>query len=103
MNYLVYAQEALEKLKRMSKEHHFKVHVAIIPELDRPWEKHPFAGLYEKVHAEMARRGFNVIDLYPVLRHYPNPDLMLWGHDGHTSAFANRILAHLLSEHLKAH
>jgi hypothetical protein len=110
-NYLVHhflplywtkVEEALDDLARLARAHRFRVHVAIIPELDRTWERHPFEGLYEKVRAEMRRRGFDVIDLYAVLRRYPNSDLMLWGHDGHTSAFANRILAHVLAEHLKA-
>jgi hypothetical protein len=96
-------QEALDHLAALAREHHFTVLVGIIPELDRPWENHPFPPLYERVHAEMARHGFGVIDLYPLLQHYPNTDLMLWGHDGHTSAFANRIIAHVLAERLQGH
>ena len=110
-NYLVHhflplywsqVQAQLDHLADLAREHHFTVMVGIIPELDRPWENHPFAPLYAHVHAEMARHGFQVIDLYPLLQHYPNTDLMLWGHDGHTSAFANRIIAHVLEEHLEA-
>ena len=95
-------QAALDQLATMARDHGFTVKVGIIPELDRPWENHPFAPLYEHVHEEMARRGFEVIDLYPLLQHYPNADLMLWGYDGHTSAFANRIIAHALAERLQA-
>jgi len=101
--YWAEVEKALDKLQQLARQHRFRVHVAVIPELDRPWEGHPFVGLYEHVRGEMARRGFDVIDLYRVFRHYPNSDLMLWGHDGHTSAFANRILAHVLAEHLKGH
>lgn len=96
-------QAALDQLAAMAREHGFAVMVGIIPEIDRPWERQPFAPLYAHVHDEMARRGFEVIDLHPVLRHYPNGDLMLWGHDGHTSAYANRIIAHVLAERLRAH
>jgi len=95
-------QTALTRLAELAREHHFTVMVMILPELDRPWENHPFPALYERVHAEMARHGFEVIDLYPLLQRYPNADLMLWGYDGHTSAFANRIIAHVLVERLRA-
>jgi lysophospholipase L1-like esterase len=95
-------QQTLDRLATLAREHHFAVVVAILPELDRPWEKHPFAPLYAHVHDEMARRGFEVVDLYPLFQRYPNPDLMLWGHDGHTSAFANRLIAHALAERLQA-
>jgi len=95
-------QAALDRLEAMARENGFSVMVAIIPELDRPWDNHPFPTLYEHVHDEMARHGFEVIDLYPLLQHYPNTDLMLWGHDGHTSAYANRIIAHVLAERLLA-
>jgi lysophospholipase L1-like esterase len=95
-------QTALDRLGQLAREHHFTVIATIIPEIDRPWETHPFAPLYEHVRAEMLRHGFQVIDLYPVLQRYPNTDLMLWGHDGHTSAFANRIIAHVLAERLQA-
>ena len=95
-------QTALDKLQGLAARHGFTVMVAILPEIDRPWENHPFVPLYQHVHDEMLRHGFEVIDLYPVLEHYPNADLMLWGTDGHTSAFANRIIAHVLAEHLQA-
>jgi lysophospholipase L1-like esterase len=100
--YWTEVQKSLDRLAELARTHGFTVIVAIIPELDRPWKTHPFAPLYAKVHDEMARRGFGVVDLYPLLRRYPNPDLMLWGHDGHTSAFANRIIALVLAERLEA-
>jgi hypothetical protein len=96
-------QAALDRLERLGRDHRFRVHVGIIPELGRPWRDHPFDALYEHVRREMERHGFAVIDLYGVLRRYPNDDLRLWGHDGHTSAFANRIVAHVLAEHLNRH
>jgi hypothetical protein len=95
-------QAALDRLGGLAHDHHFRVHVAIIPELGRRWEHHPFDALYDHVLREMERHGFVVVDLYGVLRRYPNDDLRLWGHDGHTSAFANRIIAHVLAEHLNA-
>ncbi|HWP64493.1 MAG TPA: GDSL-type esterase/lipase family protein [Candidatus Limnocylindria bacterium] len=95
-------QAAFARLASLAREHGFTVMGVILPELDRPWEDHPFAPLYEHVHTEMARHGFEVVDLYPLLTRYPNTDLMLWGHDGHTGAFANRIIAHVLAERLTA-
>jgi hypothetical protein len=100
--YWSHVQAQLDRLAKLGREHHFKVMVAILPELDRPWENHPFAPIYAHVHDEMARHGFEVIDLYPLFQQYPNPDLMLWGHDGHTSAFANRLIAHVVEERLPA-
>jgi lysophospholipase L1-like esterase len=96
-------QAQLDRLAGLARERRFTVIVAILPELDRPWEKHLVAPIYARVHAEMARHGFEVIDLYPLLQRYPNSDLMLWGYDGHTSAFANRIIAHVLEARLAAH
>jgi hypothetical protein len=98
--YWTKVQQAMDHLAALARDHGFAVHVAIIPELDRPWDTHPFGPLYARVGDEVQRRDFGLIDLYAVLRRYPNKDLMLWGHDGHTSAYANRIVAHVLAEAL---
>jgi lysophospholipase L1-like esterase len=93
---------ALDRLRDLSHDHGFDVLAALIPEIDMRWETYPFGPLHEQVAAAMQARGFRLVDLLAVLSEYPNDDLRLWGHDGHTSAFANYIIADVLEEHLAA-
>ena len=72
----------------------------VLPAIDQAWETYPFDPLHQRVREEMQRHGFAVVDLKPVLSRFPNKDLMLWGTDGHTSAYANRIIAQDLVAHL---
>jgi hypothetical protein len=99
--YRAQLRATLDRLEQLARDHGFQVTVAVLPELDRPWENHPFGHLYQSVCDEMKPHSFGVINLYDLLRHHPNPDLMLWGYDGHTSAFANRIIAYALADHLE--
>ena len=91
---------ALTRLGELSRHHGFRVLVGIIPEVDQSWDGYPFDDLHARVAAEMRSHGFGVLDLKPVLEHFPNKQLMLWGTDGHTSAFANRIIAQALADRL---
>jgi len=93
-------QRALKRLEDLSREHYFKLLVGIIPEIDESWDGYPFDDLHEYVAREMRSHGFGVLDLKQVLSHFPNKDLMLWGTDGHTSAYANRIIAQSLADRL---
>ena len=95
-------QEALTRLQGFAHEHGFKVLVCIIPEIDQAWGTYPFDDLHERVAAEMRSHGFGVLDLKPILSPFPNKDLMLWGTDGHTSAYADRIIAQALADRLTA-
>jgi hypothetical protein len=93
-------QQALSRLERMSHEHGFEVLVGIIPAIDEIGPDYPYDDLHAQVSAEMRAHGFGVLDLKPVLSRYPRQELMLWGHDGHTNAFANRIIAQVLADRL---
>lgn len=98
--YWTKVQAALTHLADLAREHHFQVMVGIIPEIDQPWETYPFDPLHRWVREEMQRHGFAVVDLKLVLSRFPNKNLMLWGTDGHTSAYANRLIAQDLVGHL---
>ena len=93
-------QQALTHLEELGRQHGFKVLVAIIPEIDHPWEGYPFDDVHQRVADEMRAHGFGVVDLKPLLSRFPNKDLMLRGTDGHTSAYANRIIAQALADRL---
>ena len=92
--------EAFQRLADLSQAFHFDVIVAIIPELDYGWESYPFDDIHARVRAECERHAFYVIDLKPSLEQFEHTDLMLWGTDGHTNAFADYIIARLLEGHL---
>lgn len=95
-------QQALTRLEKLGREYAFKVLVGIIPEIDHLWEGYPFDDLHARVADEMRAHGFGVLDLKPLLSRFPGPDLRLWGYDGHTSAYANRIIAQALADRLTA-
>ena len=99
-NYLpLYAdrtEQALAGLEALAAAYHFRVIVGIIPEIDQEWATYPFDDLHQRVRAQMERHHFRVVDLKPILQRFPNKELMLWGTNGHTSAYANRIIAQVL-------
>lgn len=96
-------RKTLAKLRALSEQHGFSVEVAILPELDVAWADHPLEPLYEQIAREMRAQGFGTIDLYSTLRRFSNSDLMLWGFDGHTNAFSNRLIAQLIFDRLARH
>jgi hypothetical protein len=98
--YWTYVQARLAELERLAQQHGFRVIVMLIPGFVHPWDTYPFDDLYRRVREEMQSHGFAVVDLKPVFSAFRNEDLMLWGYDGHTSPFANRIIAEVLVDHL---
>jgi hypothetical protein len=90
--------KSFDELAALAKEKKFVVVVGIIPALDFPWGEYAFKDVHEKAAAAMRERGFQVVDLLPVLSKNPNAEVMLGGVDGHPSPLADRIIGETMAE-----
>jgi lysophospholipase L1-like esterase len=88
-------QNRLKELAGLAKADHFRVVVAIIPALGRPWDGYPFRDLHARIAAEMTTRGFEVIDFLPLLSAQPSEEVTQGG--GYPNAKAHALMAGALA------
>ncbi len=96
-------RDSFARLQELSRKHHFKVIVTIIPTFDVPLTNYPYFIAHRKISNEARMHSFNLIDLYPIFSRYKLEELRLSMHDRHTSAFANRIIAITLESFLDSY
>jgi len=92
---------SFDELAAMAKEKKFTVVAGIIPALDVAWDTYAFKDVHEKVAKAMSERGFQVVDLLPVMSKRPNAEVMLGGVDGHPSPLANQLMAEAMAAAVK--
>jgi lysophospholipase L1-like esterase len=90
--------KSFDELAALAKEKKFVVVAGIIPALDFPWAEYAFKDVHEKVAEAMRERGFQVVDLLPVLSKRANAEVMLGGVDGHPSPLADQIIGETMAE-----
>jgi hypothetical protein len=93
--------KSFDELAALAKEKKFVVVAGIIPALDFPWAEYAFKDVHEKVAKAMKERGFQVVDLLPVLSKHPNAEVMLGGVDGHPSPLADKIIGETMAAAVK--
>jgi len=88
---------SFDELAAMAKARKFTVVAGIVPAIDFGWDTYAFKDAHEKVAKAMTERGFQVVDLLPVLSKRANAEVMLGGVDGHPSALANQLMAEAMA------
>ncbi len=97
---LAQMKASLDKLEELSRSHHFKVILAMVPDI-HAIQPYPFQFIHDKMRVLAAEHGWDYVDFYPALSRFAPSELWAMPGDPHINRRGQKAMADALLPYLQ--